>query len=109
LLAGGAGRSRSELAGLRLDDVSPAGRPMTASGIYQVIERRGRQAGVAVSPHKFRHTFSHNWQMGRIASDASFGRLRERALPAAQRVALRRARRAVAPDARCDLGFYGLR
>jgi site-specific recombinase XerD len=34
---------------------------MTASGIAQMIERRGRQAGVEVSPHKFRHTFSHNW------------------------------------------------
>jgi site-specific recombinase XerD len=34
---------------------------MTASGVYQMIERRGRQAGVEVNPHKFRHTFSHNW------------------------------------------------
>jgi site-specific recombinase XerD len=29
--------------------------PMTASGIYQVIDRRGRQCGVEVSPHRFRH------------------------------------------------------
>jgi len=35
------------------------GGPMTASGVYQVIERRGRDAGVEVNPHKFRHTFSH--------------------------------------------------
>jgi site-specific recombinase XerD len=35
--------------------------PMTASGIYQMIERRGRQAGVQVHPHKFRHNFSHAW------------------------------------------------
>ena len=34
---------------------------MTASGVYQMIERRGLQAGVEVNPHKFRHTFSHNW------------------------------------------------
>ena len=33
--------------------------PMTANGVYQVIERRGREAGVEVNPHKFRHTFSH--------------------------------------------------
>ena len=33
--------------------------PMTANGIYQVIERRGREASVEVNPHKFRHTFSH--------------------------------------------------
>jgi len=37
------------------------GGPMTASGVYQMIERRGRGAGVEVNPHKFRHTFSHNW------------------------------------------------
>jgi integrase/recombinase XerD len=37
------------------------GRPMTANGIYQMIERRGRQADIEVNPHKFRHTFSHNW------------------------------------------------
>jgi len=34
---------------------------MTASGIYQMVERRGLQAGVDVNPHKFRHTFSDNW------------------------------------------------
>jgi site-specific recombinase XerD len=37
------------------------GGPMTASGIYQVIERRGREAGVEVNPHKFRHHFSHTF------------------------------------------------
>jgi integrase/recombinase XerD len=37
------------------------GGAMTASGIYQMIERRGREARVEVNPHKFRHTFSHNW------------------------------------------------
>ena len=26
---------------------------MTASGIYQMIERRSREAGVEVNPHKF--------------------------------------------------------
>jgi integrase/recombinase XerD len=35
--------------------------PLTASGIYQVIARRGVQAGVAVHPHRFRHHFSHTW------------------------------------------------
>ena len=35
--------------------------PMTASGIYQVISRRGRQCGVRVFPHRFRHHFSHTW------------------------------------------------
>ena len=32
--------------------------PMTASGIYQVIARRGRQCGVEVYPHRFRHLLS---------------------------------------------------
>jgi site-specific recombinase XerD len=35
--------------------------PLTASGIYQVIARRGAQAGIAVHPHRFRHHFSHTW------------------------------------------------
>jgi integrase/recombinase XerD len=34
------------------------GGPMTASGVYQMIERRGRDAGVEVNPHKFRHILS---------------------------------------------------
>ncbi|HTU76743.1 MAG TPA: tyrosine-type recombinase/integrase [Trebonia sp.] len=33
--------------------------PLTADGIYQMIARRGKQAGVAVYPHRFRHHFSH--------------------------------------------------
>jgi integrase/recombinase XerD len=32
--------------------------PLTAAGIYQMTARRGRQAGVAVFPHRFRHHFS---------------------------------------------------
>jgi hypothetical protein len=32
---------------------------LTASGIYQVITRRGEQAGVAVLSHRFRHHFCH--------------------------------------------------
>ena len=35
--------------------------PLTANGIYQMIARRGRQAGVDVHPHRFRHHFSHTW------------------------------------------------
>jgi integrase/recombinase XerD len=35
--------------------------PLTAAGIYQMIARRGRQAGVAAFPHRFRHHFSHTW------------------------------------------------
>ena len=35
--------------------------PLTATGIYQIIARRGRQCGVTVYPHRFRHHFSHTW------------------------------------------------
>jgi len=34
----------------------------THTGIRQMLERRGRQAGVtAVTPHRFRHTFADQW------------------------------------------------
>lgn len=32
-----------------------------ANGIYKMIARRGRQCGVEVYPHRFRHHFSHTW------------------------------------------------
>jgi site-specific recombinase XerD len=35
--------------------------PLTAAGIYQMIARRGRQCGLRVYPHRFRHHFSHTW------------------------------------------------
>lgn len=36
--------------------------PMTESGIAQMLQRRGEEAGVPdVHPHRFRHTFAHNW------------------------------------------------
>jgi len=35
--------------------------PLTSNGIYQMVARRGRECGVAVHPHRFRHHFSHTW------------------------------------------------
>lgn len=36
---------------------------MTPSGIRQIIQRRGEQAGLnGVYPHQLRHTFAHRWQ-----------------------------------------------
>ncbi|MDP9394625.1 MAG: tyrosine-type recombinase/integrase [Actinomycetota bacterium] len=36
--------------------------PMTDSGLRQMLERRGADAGVEnVHPHRFRHSFAHTW------------------------------------------------
>jgi site-specific recombinase XerC len=35
--------------------------PLTGSGIYKAVKRRGKEAGVTVHPHKFRHAFSHRY------------------------------------------------
>jgi site-specific recombinase XerD len=35
--------------------------PLTPTGIYQIVARRGRQCGVTAYPHRFRHHFSHTW------------------------------------------------
>jgi site-specific recombinase XerD len=36
--------------------------PMTDSGVRQMMERRGRQAGIEdLHPHRFRHQFAHQW------------------------------------------------
>jgi site-specific recombinase XerD len=38
------------------------GGAMTSSGVYQVLRRRARQAGLpALHPHQLRHTFAHTW------------------------------------------------
>ena len=35
--------------------------PLGRTGIYQIVVRRGEEAGVKVYPHRFRHHFSHSW------------------------------------------------
>jgi integrase/recombinase XerD len=52
-------RARHKMARVRALWLGVRGGPMTPSGVYQVIERRGLEVGVEVNPHKFRHTFSH--------------------------------------------------
>jgi integrase/recombinase XerD len=37
--------------------------PVSAQGIYEMVKRRGKQAGVHVYPHRFRNHFSHTWQI----------------------------------------------
>jgi hypothetical protein len=53
-----------------------------------------------------RHTYITTMQVSRVASDATFGRSREYALPAAQRTALWRAQRAGPPRGCGDLGRH---
>ena len=46
--------------------------PMTESGIAQMMQRRAGQAGVEdLHPHRFRHTFAHEW----LAAQGSEGGL----------------------------------
>jgi integrase/recombinase XerD len=52
-------RARHKMARVSALWLGARGGPMTPSGVYQVIERRGLEVGVDVNPHKFRHTFSH--------------------------------------------------
>jgi site-specific recombinase XerD len=47
---------------------------MTASGIAQMLRRRGNQAGIGhIHPHQFRHTFAHRW----LAAEGQEGDLQE--------------------------------
>jgi integrase/recombinase XerD len=58
-----------------------SGGPLDGMGLYRMLRRRAQQAGYepAVHPHMFRHTFASDWQMGRIASDATFPGKRDHA------------------------------
>jgi len=82
--------------------------PLTISGITQVVLAAGDDAGIpGLRPHRCRHTFATRLQIGRIASDASFGTSREHALPAAQRAASRCPGLPGAPRGHDDLGLHG--
>lgn len=36
--------------------------PLSDSGVYQMLKRRSAEAGISrMNPHRFRHTFSHQW------------------------------------------------
>jgi hypothetical protein len=81
--------------------------PALHQGRGQGVHHHLRAAGLddqAVTAHVLRHTLATTLEMGGVASSASFGRSRERALPAPQRTgrqpgAVRRSRHQVA-----DLG-----
>jgi site-specific recombinase XerD len=54
-------RNRHPQAGVPWLWVGPKGR-LTDSGLRQMLERRGEQAGIGhVYPHQFRHTMAHRW------------------------------------------------
>ena len=61
---------------------------------------------VHITPHQWRHTLGTRLKMSRVASDATFGRSSERALPAAQRAAPERARSDDGPRTVRDLGCH---
>lgn len=37
--------------------------PLTRTGIYQMVVRRGELVGLDINPHLFRHTFAHRYQV----------------------------------------------
>jgi integrase len=57
-------RALHRLADLPQFWLGPRG-PVTDSGVYQIVEKRAKQAGVPdVWVHRFRHTFAHEWLSG---------------------------------------------
>jgi len=55
-------RARHPLAGRPELWLGIGGRgPVTPDGIYQIVVKAGKRAGVTVYPHRFRHHFSHTW------------------------------------------------
>jgi site-specific recombinase XerD len=59
------------------------GRRVSAATLRAELHRAAAEAGLeGVVPHQLRHTYATALEMSRIASDASFGKIRELALPA---------------------------
>jgi site-specific recombinase XerD len=84
----------------------PRGRPLTYPAVYDLVRRLRRCTGIDFDPHWCRHTAATRMQVSRVAFDASFRSLREHALPAAQRAALRYPRPAGTPRGCGDLGLH---
>ena len=87
----------------RLDGASRS-TPDTVKSLMTKLIRANQQLPHA-RLHDLRHLHATTMQIGRIASDASFGTLREHALPAAQRAALRCHQPAGPPRGCGDLGL----
>ena len=83
--------------------------PLDRHVIGRIVRRVGRAAGVpGVHPHRLRHTLATQAKVSGVASGASFGSSRERALPAAQHADLRRARSGGGPSGMRDLRCHRL-
>ena len=84
------------------------GRRLDRHSAGRVVHKVARRAGIGktVTPHTLRHAFITAAQVSRIASGASFGSLREHALPAVQHAALRCPRPAGVPRGTDDLGLH---
>ncbi len=89
-------------------------RPLTAHAIRALLNTALAGAGLTgasgkplnFTPHDFRRLFITDAEVSGVASDASFGSRRERALPAAQRAALRFRRLSGLVCTRADLGLH---
>ena len=74
------------------------------------LHRLAEAAGIQIAgahPHMLRHTYVTTMQVSGVASAASFGSLREHALPGPQRAALRCPPLAGPPRGCGDLGLHG--
>ena len=85
----------------------PDGRPPHPDTITRRFKQLAAAAGLPeIDLHDVRHSYATAGKIGRVASDASFGSRRERALPAAQRAVLRFGRLGGLLRTRTDLGLY---
>ena len=75
------------------------GRRLDRHGAGRIVRKTALRTGIGkpVTPHTLRHAFITAYQGRGVASNATFGRSREHALPAAQRTALWRTQRARPP------------
>jgi site-specific recombinase XerD len=60
----------------------PHGQPLTYAAVYDLVKRLRRRTGVEFDPHWWRHSYATRLQMSRVASGASFDKIRKLILPA---------------------------
>jgi site-specific recombinase XerD len=108
------GRAIDRAAGIRTRGpvlLNSRGTRMDRHAATRRLRHLADQAGIQMAkahPHMLRHTFVTTMQVSGVASGASFGGSGERALPAAQRAALKQARSHGSPCTLRDLGCHHL-